>query len=159
MSERVVAIFDDYYRTLFVVTCIYLLRLAVRSYYIPHSSSLSCWCLWNRLTDLRPRKLSTKTLSENPRAELCLNYPSKEVHDSVLDGMGASSKGIGSFGMKLPLLRSCVEMREPIALSFGMVSGVGPGIDVRNGGRSVSRGRGCFWDFLAYTPCSFEWAE
>ena len=33
-----------------------------------------------------------------------------------------------------PLLRSCVEVREPIELSFDVVSGVGPGIDVRNGG-------------------------
>jgi len=27
-------------------------------------------------------------------------------------------------------LRSCVEVREPIELSFGVVSGVCPGIDV-----------------------------
>ena len=33
-----------------------------------------------------------------------------------------------------PLLRSCVEVREPIELSFGMMNGVGLGIDVRNGG-------------------------
>ena len=30
-------------------------------------------------------------------------------------------------------LHSCVEVREPIELSFGVVSGVGPGIDIRNG--------------------------
>ena len=29
-----------------------------------------------------------------------------------------------------PLLHSCVEVCEPVELSFGMVSGVGPGIDV-----------------------------
>jgi len=38
-----------------------------------------------------------------------------------------------------PLLRSCVEVREPIELSFGVVSGVGPGIDVWNGGQPGSR--------------------
>jgi len=33
------------------------------------------------------------------------------------------------------LLRSCAEVRAANELSFGMVSGVGPGIDVRNGSR------------------------
>jgi len=33
-----------------------------------------------------------------------------------------------------PLLHSYVEMCEPIELSFGMVSGVDPGIDVWNEG-------------------------
>ena len=32
-----------------------------------------------------------------------------------------------------PLLRSCAEVREPIELSFGVVSGVHPGIDVLDG--------------------------
>jgi len=32
------------------------------------------------------------------------------------------------------LLCSCAEVREPIELSFGMVSGVGPGIHVLDGG-------------------------
>ena len=32
-----------------------------------------------------------------------------------------------------PLLHSCVEMREPIELLFGVVSWVGPGIGVWNG--------------------------
>jgi len=31
------------------------------------------------------------------------------------------------------LLRSCAEVRTAIELSFGMVSGVGPGIDVLDG--------------------------
>jgi len=31
------------------------------------------------------------------------------------------------------LLDSCVEVREPIKLSFGVVSGVGPGILVLDG--------------------------
>ena len=31
------------------------------------------------------------------------------------------------------LLRSCVEVHEPMELSFGMVSGVGPGIHVLDG--------------------------
>ena len=53
-----------------------------------------------------------------------------------------------------PLLHSCVEIREvdPIELSFGMVSGVGPGIDVRNGGPCYSRGRDCFLDFWHLCP-------
>jgi len=45
------------------------------------------------------------------------------------------------------LLRSCVEVREPIQLSFGMV---GPAIDVLDGGPRASRGRGCFWDFFRH---------
>jgi len=32
-----------------------------------------------------------------------------------------------------PLLRSCVEVREPIELSFYVVSGVGLGIDILDG--------------------------
>ena len=40
-----------------------------------------------------------------------------------------------------PLLRSCVEVCEPIELSFGVVSGVGPGIDVQNGSPRGSRER------------------
>jgi len=32
-----------------------------------------------------------------------------------------------------PLLHSCVEVRELIKLSFGVVTGVSPGIDVWNG--------------------------
>jgi len=37
------------------------------------------------------------------------------------------------------LLHSCVEVHEPINLSFGMVSGVGPGIDVLDGGPRALR--------------------
>jgi len=40
-----------------------------------------------------------------------------------------------------PLLCSCVEVREPIELSFGMVNGVGPGINVQNG-VDVAQGKG-----------------
>jgi len=40
-----------------------------------------------------------------------------------------------------PLLHSCVEVHEPIELSFGEVSGVGPGIDVWTGVH-VAQGRG-----------------
>jgi len=40
------------------------------------------------------------------------------------------------------LLHSCVEVRLPIELLFGVVSGVGPGIDVQNGGPHASMGRG-----------------
>ena len=38
-----------------------------------------------------------------------------------------------------PLLHSCVEVREPIELSFGMVRGVTPGIHVLDGGPHASR--------------------
>jgi len=40
-----------------------------------------------------------------------------------------------------PLLRSCVEVRAPIELSFDMVNGVSPDNDVRNGGPRGSRER------------------
>ena len=46
------------------------------------------------------------------------------------------------------LLRSCEVVCEPIELSFGMVSGLGPSIDVRNGGPRASREgsvSGIFW--------------
>jgi len=43
------------------------------------------------------------------------------------------------------LLRRCVEVRTAIELSFGVVSGVGPGIHVLDGSPRASRGRGCFW--------------
>ena len=39
-----------------------------------------------------------------------------------------------------PLLHSCVAVREPIELSFDVVNGVGPGIDVQNGVPRGSRG-------------------
>jgi len=32
------------------------------------------------------------------------------------------------------LLHTCAEVHEPVKLSFGVVSGVGPGIDVLRGG-------------------------
>jgi len=43
------------------------------------------------------------------------------------------------------LLRRCVKVRRAIELSFGMVSGVGPGIYVLDGSPRAPRGRGCFW--------------
>ena len=43
-------------------------------------------------------------------------------------------------------MRSCVEMCEPIELSLGEVSWVGPGICVLDRGQRAARGRG-FWDF------------
>jgi len=58
-----------------------------------------------------------------------------------------------------PLLHSCVEVREPIKPSFGIVSGMGPGIVVLDGGLRASGRMGCFWDFSAFAPHSFEWAE
>jgi len=48
----------------------------------------------------------------------------------------------------LNLLRSCVEVREPIELLFGVVNGVGPGVDVRNGSPRGSRGIDGFWGCL-----------
>ena len=57
------------------------------------------------------------------------------------------------------LLHSCVEMREPIELSFGVVSGVGPGIDVLDGGQRASRGRAVSGIFRHLRPHRFEWAE
>jgi len=47
-------------------------------------------------------------------------------------------------GVFVALLRSCVEVREPIELLIGTASGVGPGIDVLDEGPCASRGRGCF---------------
>jgi len=49
-------------------------------------------------------------------------------------------------------LHSCVEVHTAIKLSFGVVSGVGPGIDVLDGGPRASMRRGCFWDFSAFAP-------
>jgi len=46
-----------------------------------------------------------------------------------------------------PLLHSCAEVRTAIELAFGMVSGVGPGIDVLDWVH-VPQGRGLFWGFF-----------
>jgi len=40
------------------------------------------------------------------------------------------------------LLCSCAEVRQPIALSFGVMSGLGPGIHVLDGGSRAPKGRG-----------------
>jgi len=64
-----------------------------------------------------------------------------------------SSKGTGSYGVNYrrpivsywELLRRSVRVRRAIELSFGMVSGMGPGIHVLHGGPRASRGKGCFW--------------
>ena len=42
------------------------------------------------------------------------------------------------------LLRRCVEVRRAIELSFGVASGVDPGIHVLDEGPHASRGRVCF---------------
>jgi len=47
-------------------------------------------------------------------------------------------------------------VREAIELSFGVVSGVGPGIGVLDGGRHTLRGRG-FGRFCGVFPHSFQW--
>jgi len=44
------------------------------------------------------------------------------------------------------LLRRCVKVRTAIELSFGVVSGVGPGIHVLDGSpRALTEGASCFW--------------
>ena len=48
------------------------------------------------------------------------------------------------------LLRRCVEVRTAIELSFGTLSGVGPGIHVLDGSPRASRGRSCFWPGLRH---------
>jgi len=50
------------------------------------------------------------------------------------------------------LLCSCAEMHAAIELSFSVVSGVGPGIHVLDRGPRTSKGKGYFWDFLAFAP-------
>jgi len=51
-----------------------------------------------------------------------------------------------------PLLRSCVEVREPIELSFDVVSRVGPGIDALDGVH-MPQGEGLFVGFFGiYAP-------
>ena len=78
----------------------------------------------------------------------------------VLDGDGDRRRGRSRFWVNLgrpivtngPLLRSCAEVHEAIKLSFGKVSGVGPAIDVLDGGPRATRGRGCFWDFSTFVP-------
>jgi len=47
-----------------------------------------------------------------------------------------------------PLLRRCVEMRIAIELSFGVVSGVGSGIDVQDGVH-MPQGEGVFLAFFS----------
>jgi len=53
-------------------------------------------------------------------------------------------------------LRSCVEVRESIELSFGVVSGVEPGIDVLGGGPRASRESGRFWGCFLHWPNGFK---
>jgi len=52
------------------------------------------------------------------------------------------------------LLCSCVEVHEPIELSFGIVSGVSRVIDVLDGVPHASRGRG---GFLVCLPPLAQW--
>jgi len=52
----------------------------------------------------------------------------------VLDGVVITEGAILGVNLGHPaLLHSCVEVREPIELSFEVVSGVGPGIHVLHG--------------------------
>jgi len=57
------------------------------------------------------------------------------------------------------LLYGCMKVNEPIEMLFGMVSGVGPDIDILDEGSCTSRRRGCCGDFSAFVPHWFEWAE
>jgi len=87
----------------------------------------------------------------------------------VLDFGGNRRRGRGSLGVNLrrpivtngTLLHRCVEVHRAIELSFGAVSGVGPGIHVLDGSPRASRGRGCFWlgfrHFSKFQLHSFEW--
>jgi len=56
------------------------------------------------------------------------------------------------------LLHRCVEVRKitSIELSFGVVSGVGPGIQVLDGSPRAPRGRGCFWHFRHFRHILFS---
>jgi len=54
------------------------------------------------------------------------------------------------------LLRSCAEVHAAIELSFGVVSGVDPHIDVWNGGQRGSRGRVDFRVVCPHWPNSFN---
>jgi len=83
----------------------------------------------------------------------------------VLDGV-VIIEGRGSFGMNLgrpivtnkDLLHSCAEVREPIELSFGVMSVVGPGIHVLDGVH-VTQKEGLFGGFFGILPHWFEWAK
>jgi len=55
------------------------------------------------------------------------------------------------------LLHSCVEMCEPIQLSFGMVTAVGPGVGELGGGPCASRESGRFWGCLPPLTEWFQW--
>jgi len=50
------------------------------------------------------------------------------------------------------LLHSCAEVREPIDLSFGVVSAVGSGIGVLDRGRRAAREMGRFGGFGSFSP-------
>jgi len=54
------------------------------------------------------------------------------------------------------LLRNCAEVREPIQLSFGVVSGLGPGTDVLGGCPRASRGTADFWVVFSLWPNGFK---
>ena len=54
----------------------------------------------------------------------------------------------------MTLLHRCVEVRTAIELSFGMVSGVDPGIHVLDGSPRASRGRVCFWHGFGHFSAS-----
>jgi len=57
------------------------------------------------------------------------------------------------------LLRSCAEVRTAIEQSFGVVSGVGPGIGVLDGVHVPQWERAVSGIFQHLCPHSFEWAE
>ena len=93
------------------------------------------------------------------------------LHMGVLDFGGDRRRGRGSLGVNLrrPIVTKkdfvdrCVEVCTAIEPSFGMVSGVGPGIHVLDGSPRASRGRGCFWHdfwhFSAFSPYFFQWGN
>ena len=76
----------------------------------------------------------------------------------VLDFGSDRRRGRGSLGMNLwrPFVANgdfvaslCESAYRTIELSFGVMSGVGPGIHVLDGSPRDSRGRVCFWHFSA----------
>jgi len=55
------------------------------------------------------------------------------------------------------LRNSCAEVREPIELSFSVVSGIGASIHVRVGVHMAQGERGGFWSCLPQLAQWFQW--
>ena len=56
------------------------------------------------------------------------------------------------------LLHSCVEVHEPIELSFGVVNGISQRMGVLDGGRGAARGKWRVQEVLgSFLPLLFKW--